>query len=210
MNRYLRALLFIALICIIPDTPLQGESKPAVGSILTRLEKTAGEVKTLSSDFVQEKHLTMFSKTLVSKGRFNFRKPDQLRWELLSPVASGFVLSGAKGRRWHERTGRSENFDINQEPVMKLVAEQLFSWARADFTRMQQEYRIIVLSEAPVSLRLEPLSTVTAGFLDHLLITFSPEGTYVRSVEVHEKDQDFTRIKFINTAVNVPLKSGLF
>jgi outer membrane lipoprotein-sorting protein len=189
-----------------------GESAATAGSaaLFSSLERTAGGVTTLSSDFVQEKHLSMFKTVLSSKGRFYFSKPDRLRWELTAPVASGFVLRGEKGRRWHERTGRTENFQISQEPVMKLVSDQLFAWARADFGWLKREYRISVLSAAPAALRLEPRSAATAGFLHHLLINFSADGRYVKSVEVHEKDGDFTRIKFLNTAVNRKLSADLF
>lgn len=189
-----------------------GETAPAAGSaaFFSSLERTAGAAQTLSSDFVQEKHLSMFKTVLTSKGRFHFAKPDRLRWELTAPVASGFVLKGDKGRRWHERTGRSESFQISQEPVMKLVSDQLFAWARADFGWLAREYRIAVLSEAPAALRLEPRSAAAAGFLSHLLISFSADGRYVKSVEVHEKDGDFTRIRFVNTAVNKPLPADLF
>ena len=93
---------------------------------------------------------------------------------------------------------------------MKLVSEQLFAWARADFSWLRKEYRISVLEESPAALRLEPRAAATAGFLHHLLITFSADGRYVQSVELHEKDGDFTRIRFVNTAVNKPLPSGLF
>lgn len=189
-----------------------GEVVPSANSaaIFSSLERTAGTVRTLSSDFVQEKHLSMFKTVLTSKGRFYFSKPDLLRWELISPVASGFVLKGEKGRRWHERTGRTESFEISQEPIMKLVSDQLFAWGRADFQWLNKEYRISILSESPVALRLEPRSAATAGFLHHLLINFSPDGRYVRSVELHEKDGDFTRIKFVNAAVNKPLQANLF
>ncbi len=189
-----------------------GEAVPPNGSamIFSSLERTAATVRTISSDFVQEKHLSMFKTVLTSRGRFYFSKPDLLRWEVTAPVASGFVLKGEKGRRWHERTGRSENFQISQEPAMKLVSDQLFAWARADFQWLKKEYRITVLDESPVSLRLEPRSAATAGFLHHLLITFSADGRYVRSVELHEKDGDFTRIKFVNAAVNKPLQADLF
>jgi hypothetical protein len=66
------------------------------------------------------------------------------------------------------------------------------------------------LNESPAELRLEPRSVATAGFLHHLLINFSADGRYVRSVELHEKDGDFTRIKFVNTVVNKPLQADLF
>ena len=188
------------------ETPAPDHS----AAIFSSLERTAGAVRTLSSDFVQEKHLSMFKTVMTSKGRFYFSKPDLLRWELTAPVVSGFVLKGDKGRRWHERTGRAENFQISQEPVMKLVSEQLFAWAKADFQWLKKEYRISVLDDSPVALRLEPRSAATAGFLHHLLINFSADGRYVRSVELHEKDGDFTRIRFVNTVVNKQLKADLF
>jgi outer membrane lipoprotein-sorting protein len=205
-----RTLILLCLLALSAAPAFAAAGNPASPELLSSLERTAGGVKTLSSDFVQEKHLSMFKTVMSSKGRFYFSKPDLLRWELTAPVASGFVLKGDKGRRWHERTGRTENFQISQEPIMKLVSEQLFAWARADFSWLKKEYRITVLDESPVSLRLEPRSAVTAGFLHHLLIGFSPDGRYVRSVELHEKDGDFTRIKFVNTAVNKPISADLF
>lgn len=204
--------LFLIIMLLLATGSATGEVVPSANSaaIFSSLERTAGTVRTLSSDFVQEKHLSMFKTVLTSKGRFYFSKPDLLRWELISPVASGFVLKGEKGRRWHERTGRTESFEISQEPIMKLVSDQLFAWGRADFQWLNKEYRISILSESPVALRLEPRSAATAGFLHHLLINFSPDGRYVRSVELHEKDGDFTRIKFVNAAVNKPLQANLF
>lgn len=204
--------LLLIVFLLFTAGPAAAETLTPDGSsaIFSSLERTAGTVKTISSDFVQEKHLSMFKTVLTSKGRFYFSKPDLLRWELTAPVASGFVLKGERGRRWHERTGRSENFQISQEPVMKLVSDQLFAWARADFQWLKKEYRISVLAESPVALRLEPRSAATAGFLHHLLINFSADGRYVRSVELHEKDGDYTRIRFVNAAVNKPLQADLF
>ncbi|WP_224984083.1 LolA family protein [Geomonas agri] len=202
-----RLLLLCAL--LLPALPLHAESQPSP-QLLETLEKNAGSVRTISSDFVQEKHLSMFKNPMTSKGRLYFARPDQLRWELTAPVASGFVLKGDRGRRWHERTGRTENFQISQEPIMKLVSEQLFAWARSDFAWIKKEYRVTVLQESPALLRLEPRSAATASFLHHLLVGFSADGRYVKSVELHEKDGDFTRIRFQNTVVNKALPADIF
>lgn len=208
-----RIFLLLSITLLLGAGGALAEATPApVGNaaLFASLERTAGSVKTLASDFVQEKYLGMFKTVLSSKGRFYFSKPDRLRWELTAPVASGFVIKGEQGRRWHERTGRTESFQISQEPIMKLVSDQLFAWARADFVWLEKEYRISVLSETPVALRLEPRSTAIAGFLHHLLINFSADGRYVRSVELHEQDGDYTRINFLNTAVNKPLPADIF
>ncbi len=207
-----RILFLCAILLLVAGTAVAVQTMKPDGSaaLFTSLERTAGGVSTISSDFVQEKHLALFKTAMTSRGHFYFSKPDRLRWELTAPVSSGFVLKGDKGRRWHERTGRTETFQISQEPVMKLVSEQLFAWAKADFTWLEKEYRITVLQEAPAALRLEPRSAATAGFLHHLLINFSADGRYVRIVELHENDGDYTRIKFVNTVVNKPLQADLF
>ena len=210
MKRHRRFLAALALVVGLVAAPaISCAAKERDGAILDRLQQLSAGIVTLASDFTQEKYLAVFQEAMVSSGRFYFKKPDALRWELTLPVATGFVLQGDQGRRWHERTGGSESFDINREPVMKIVAQQLLAWARADFDRLRKEYRITVVAEQPVTLRLDPLFD-SAGFLEHLLIAFVPDGRHVQSVEVHEKDGDYTRILFENTIVNQPLAEELF
>lgn len=176
---------------------------------LAALQRLAANVTSVQSDFVQEKHLAVFKDTLLSKGRFYYRKPDRLRWELTEPVGAGFILTGDRGRRWNARTGQTQPFELAREPAMKLIAEQLFAWATADFERLRHGYRLIVLQTAPVILRLEPRGE-TGGFLDHLQVAFADDGRTLTSVEVHERGGDFTRIRFSNTLLNAPLDDRLF
>lgn len=210
MKRMNGVLTFLVLVLIgVCGTPVASRAMNAQDSkLLERLQKLSGGINTLASDFTQEKYLAIFQDTLVSSGRFYFKKPDALRWELLHPVATGFVIIGDRGRRWHEKTG-SESFDIDRDPIMNIVAQQLLDWTRADFDSLRKEYRIEVLAEQPARLRLDPLFD-TAGFLDHLLIVFASDGSHVQSVEVHEKDGDYTRLLFKNTVINQPLAKDLF
>jgi outer membrane lipoprotein-sorting protein len=208
MRIFLLSLLLLAITAAVSPAAVTAPA-PAVEPVLARLQKLAAGVTTLASDFIQEKHLAVFQEVLQSKGHFYFQRPDRLRWELTAPVASGFVLDGGRGYRWNARSGRTEDFSLDREPVMKLVAGQLFAWAGGDFNRLRQEYRISVLGEAPVVLRLEPLAA-TGGFLDHLRVAFAVDGRHVETVEVHEQDGDFTRIRFVNTHLNVPLPADAF
>jgi len=197
----------VPLLLLLPFTAGAAESA-AVDAVLARLEREAAKVTTLSSDFVQEKHLAMFAEVMTSKGRFAYARPDRLRWELLEPVATGFVLKGKEGRRWNDRSGRSEAFDLQREPMLKVIAEQLLAWTRADFPKLRQEYRISVVTEAPVVLRLQPLAE--GGPIGHLLIAFAADASHVTRVEIHDRDGDFTRLTFVNTVVNPELPAATF
>lgn len=201
----LPVLLTAALLWLFWPSGTRGDASDAV---LADLQRLAAGVTSVQSDFVQEKHLVIFKEVLVSKGRFFYRRPDQLRWELTEPMAAGFVLNSGRGRRWNARTGQPQPFELDREPAMKLIAEQLFAWTTADFNRMRRGYRLTVVQTAPVVLRLEPLSN--GGFLDHLQVAFSADRRTLTSVELHERGGDFTRIRFDNTVLNAALNDRLF
>jgi outer membrane lipoprotein-sorting protein len=207
MRKFITLSLFLCL------TPLAAWAAPTAGdndaAVLAQMQRLAADVTTLQSDFVQEKHLSMFQEVLRSKGRFFFARPDRLRWELTDPVAAGFVLVGGKGRRWNAHSGPQEPFELTREPVMQLVAEQLFAWAAVDLERLRRSYRITVVQRAPVVLNLEPLAAA-GGFLDYLRVAFAEDGRHVAMVEVHEQGGDFTRIRFVKAKVNSPLPDELF
>ncbi|EAT15888.1 outer membrane lipoprotein carrier protein LolA [Desulfuromonas acetoxidans] len=190
--------------------PAMVVAQPLPEEMADEIRHSAAEVQTLSSQFVQEKFLSMFAETLTSNGRFYYQRPDQLRWELTEPVGSGFVLNGDHGERWHERVDGSEPFRLEDDPAMSLIAEQLFAWARADLRWLQEHYQIELIGVEPICLRLTPPEGQGRAFLDHLLIQFSDSAAYVTEVEIHEHDGDYTRIRFSHTDVNAPLTGTLF
>lgn len=203
-------LLLILLPVWITSALAEEDPEPALDRVLGELERSAAGIETLASDFVQEKHLEMFQETLVSSGRFYFARPDRLRWEITEPVASGFLLNGDSGKRWHERAGAAVPFDIAREPGMRLIAEQLLAWARVDIVWLARNYHMTLVSEQPVTLKLVPLQAGAEQYLDHLRIRFDDGRRHVETVEVHEPGGDFTRIIFSGTELNRPLDPALF
>lgn len=208
----MKRLLLLLILLLVWIAPALSEDDPglALDRVLAELEQSAAGIEALSSDFVQEKHLEMFQETLVSRGRFYFARPDKLRWEMTEPVVSGFLLNGDGGRRWNEHAGDPVPFDIAREPGMQLIAQQLLAWARVDILWLVQQYRMTLLSEQPVTLKLVPLQPGAEQFVEYLLISFDPERRHVATVEVHEPGGDFTRITFSGTELNRPLDPALF
>jgi outer membrane lipoprotein carrier protein LolA len=203
-------LLLTLLLASISPAPAEEDPGQALDQILAGLNVSAAGIETLAADFIQEKHLEMFQETLVSRGRFYFSRPDRLRWEMTEPVASGFLLNGDRGKRWHERAGAAVPFDIAREPGIRLIAEQLLAWARVDIVWLVQQYHMTLLSEEPVSLKLVPLQAGADQFVEYLQIGFNAERSHVETVEVHEPGGDFTRINFSGTQLNQPLDPALF
>lgn len=199
LNKYLPVLLLVWL-CV-PVARLSAQDSVLV-DILAELKTAAAQTETLQGSFVQEKTLQMFDQLLVSQGALVFRKPDQLRWELLTPVASGFVLRGSDGVRWNSVSQQVQRFSVATDPVMGLVAQQLLAWARVDLEWLGRRYRMEVLQREPIVLRLIPLDPAEADFVEQLQVAFAPVQGYVREVLVVERQGDSTRLIFNEIELN--------
>jgi len=178
--------------------------------LLAELKLAAAETETLSSNFVQEKYLEIFAEKLLSEGRFIYQKPDHLRWELLTPVVSGFILRGARGERWNGLSQERESFSVKTDPIMGMIAQQLLAWARVDLDWLQSRYRMELQSTEPVTLYLYPLDSGEATFIDHLQIKFSADLRHVAEVVMIEQGGDSTLIRFNDVKINTNLPADAF
>lgn len=178
--------------------------------VLARIANASAAIQTISSDFLQEKHLDMLKRPTVSQGKFYYKSPDCLRWEILEPVQMGFVVNGDKARRWRGRENRVQCFDTRQEPVVRIITDQVFAWAATDFDWLAARHRIKVLEKMPIALKLTPVSDAEKEHIDHIKLVFSKTDDHVTIVEIHETDGDWTRIRFTNTVINNPIPAHLF
>ena len=197
-----------AVVCLLLAAASPLRAAGSQDEVLARLTRNAAGIETLQGRVLQEKRLEMFKDTVSSRGRFAYRRPDRLRWELTDPVVAGFVLTGSSGRRWHGTTGKTEAFTLESDPMMRVLAGQILASVRADFSPLRKEYRISVASESPVTLLLEPLTP--NPFVERVTVTFSKGGEHVESVAVHEKGGDQTTFSFTDVEVNRPLPDGTF
>jgi outer membrane lipoprotein-sorting protein len=191
-------------------TAIQAEDRENTAAIFSGIAGSASQVKTLAGDFIQEKHLSMLNNILTSKGRFFYKRPDKLRWELTDPVASGFAVNGEKAIRWKKDSERTQKFQVQQVPFIKVFTDQVFTWARADFKKLEKRYRIQIVGAEPADLKLFPKSSREKKFLNYIRIVFTLDASHVQLVEIHEPDGDFTLIRFLKMIINKPLPDSLF
>ena len=209
----MKPVIILALILYLPASVLGQtglEKSDNQNRIFSEIASSASQVETFSCDFLQEKHMSMLENVLISKGRLYFKRNNRLRWEINHPETSGFAVNGDQAKRWEGDSGRTQTFKVNRVPFIKVFTEQVFLWARADFKQLKKRYHIQVLSETPIRLMLLPISLQEKKYLANLRISFATDASYVRTVEVHEPDGDFTRIQFLNTVINNPLNDSLF
>jgi len=190
------------------ETASVGEDRKL--EVLASFAKGASTIKTISSDFLQERRTSMLKEPLLATGRFFFEKPERLRWEFTKPVPSGFIINAERTKRWRDHPKQSQSFDIEKEPALKAIAGQVFAWARADFTWIENNYQILIGSEDQPTITLTPRSPEERKYIRHMALSFSLDLASIQSVEILERSGDSTRIRFVNIVLNAPLPESLF
>jgi len=95
--KYIYCLLLFCT-CISLKLSAQEELKPlaSIAAFQERLKQEAANIRSIESDFTQEKYLDVFSEKVISKGRFYFKQDNMIRMDYSSPLNYLIIINGQK------------------------------------------------------------------------------------------------------------------
>ena len=97
------------------------------------IKKASKDIKSISAEFVQKKHMKILSRPLNSYGKFYFSAPDSLRWEYISPIKSILLTHRGKIKRYIEgHSGFIEDRSARLQ-AMQIVMQEITSWLNGRF-----------------------------------------------------------------------------
>jgi outer membrane lipoprotein-sorting protein len=171
------------------------------------IRAAASGVGSISADFIQEKHLPILAKPLVSEGRLLYRRSNALRWEYTSPVKSVLLLQDGDARRFVQSDdGLVEDASVRLQ-AMQLVMPEISGWLAGRF----QDNPLFDASLNGInSILLVPKDPGMARFIQRIELLMSDRPGVIRQVKIFESDAAFTRMVFSNTQVNPALDDRLF
>ncbi|MBN2419618.1 MAG: outer membrane lipoprotein carrier protein LolA [Deltaproteobacteria bacterium] len=179
-------------------------------AVLLRIKDAASKITTLTGDFVQKKKVEIIKDMPESRGKFFYKKPDCLRWEIIEPVKMGFIVNGDQGKKWRGNDKRYRRFEISKEPIIGVISGQVFAWAKGDFDKLKEGYEISILKDSPVEVKLVPLSPVEKQYISSIILRFSGNDSYVENLEINETGGGATQILFFNMLQNIELEEDIF
>ena len=173
------------------------------------LREAFSEVRSLRTHFVQEKRMKILARPLVSKGRFFFRAPADIRWEYDEPIRSVLLVAQGDARRYTLRAQVWEEDRGAGLDAMRFVLQDLSGWVSGDFDA-SRHFRPDLLQGPPARVVLTPRDASMERFIERVVLTLSATPGVIESVEIVEDPESITRIEFRNTELNVPFPPGFF
>lgn len=179
----------------------------AHGENWDRIKEKAGNIQTISAQFVQEKHLEILIKPLISKGAFYFRAPGSLRWEYASPIRSILLMHDGKIRRY---IGGENGFKEDAGPGlqgMEMVLQEITRWLKGEFSDNPDYHASL---EGNNKIVMVPKNKAFAKIIQRIEILLSDRPGVIETVTIYEGKTSFTKIRFRDVNINGELADTLF
>lgn len=192
-------------VCAAAETTNPKDSR--LNKLLADIQDRVNNTKTVQSSFEQERNLSLFTRPIIFTGKLTLSRPDKLRWENIDPVPSVLIFSGETGLRCND-DAEPVHFDLKNDPMMQMIADQLWTWVDGDYGRLQNRYDIN--STGAYEITLHPQSVDLAGSIDYVQVRFDPENLQPEKILIQEKEGDSTTIDFGDYLLNQPIDDILF
>ena len=214
----LTGLLLLSLSLGLARTAMTEEFEELTPALRERLATIYQGTRSVQGDFEQEKRLSMFDRTFVSKGVFAVEQPGKIHWAYQEPSSFGFASDGELVRRWNEHSGMSAPTPLARDPILSVIVDQMLAWSTMDAEKLEASFTLAVPKTtpestpetAPLTLELLPKVRQLAAVLQRVQISFDQGDTHLQKIVLFEPDGDTTRIRFLNVRVNEDISPGLF
>ncbi len=172
------------------------------------VRKASAEMNSLSSKFIQEKHLTMMDEVLISKGRFLFKKENNIRWEYTTPIRYAIIIRG--DRFVINNDGKISEFDTGSNRLFKEINNMILMAISGNFVDNPDFKASFFENDTFYLVSLKPQNERLGDILQSIDIYFDKKDFGVRKVKFVEPGDDFTLIVFTDQRVNVDIPDGQF
>ena len=173
------------------------------------MRKAFSVVKSIETDFVQKKNMKILSRPLISKGRFFFRAPTDIRWEYTAPIRSVLLMERGDVKRYTWRgSSYVQDKGIGLE-AMGVILLDISKWLAGDF-ESSQHFKASLKHDPLNQVILIPRNKSATEFIQKVILTLSDRPGILKSVEIVETPDNKTLIEFQNSKINISFPKRLF
>jgi outer membrane lipoprotein-sorting protein len=191
------------------NTPVK-LSEEELGKLLDTMEKNLESLKTLKTDFVQEKYLSLFSDVVTCEGFCLFMRPDKVRFEITKPFQSVLVANGKSVAKYEFSEGSWKKLNVRNTDVILAVTGQIASWLQGKFGDKSGVYEISAVRDENTTIILTPKKEELKKHISAIELTVPKGERRISQVIIREPEKDYTVLKFSGEKENVELKEKIF
>lgn len=162
----------------------------------------------ISSDFKQEKHLSLLEDKIWSKGKFYFKKDFKVRIEYTEPYSYLMVMNGNKMTVKDEQ--KSNTFNTGNSKMMQSV-NRIIVDCMSGTVFDNPDFKVTAyIGKAGYLLAMVPIASEMKKLFDQIDVYMDKKNLEVQMLTMTEKGGDYTNMNFYNIKHNTSLNESLF
>jgi len=186
----------------------QKMSTAEITSFKNAVNATAKNTKTLTTDFVQYKHMDFLSKDIETSGKMSFKSPGKLLWQYTKPYQYSVVFKNNTiaindaGKKSEMNVGNSKMFGKLNKLIVGSVSGDMFD---------ENEFIISYYKSGEHNItKLVPKDAALKKYIKQMELYFDKKVNMVSQVKMIEPSNDYTTIVFKNKVTNAQLADSVF
>jgi len=176
---------------------------------LADMQEAAGSIRSISADFIQEKHMKILVKPLVSKGSIRFQSPDALRFEYREPIKNVLIMQGKSVSRYIQKENTFIRDNASAMGAMTVVMDEISQWLKGDFNTNVFDATIEEAPE-PGRIILVPKEKAISSFIQEIVLVLSEQPGVFKEVVIRENQNSYTRLRFEKATLNEDINPDVF
>jgi outer membrane lipoprotein-sorting protein len=165
------------------------------------------QLRSVQADFIQEKHLKILARPIISTGSFTFQAPQSLRWEYRTPIRSILLMHGGKVRKFVERDGVLAEDKGMRLDAMQVVLAEISNWLDGRFT---DNAMFTVSFPKKQTILLTPKEQGFAALISSIELKLGEQAGLLDKVIIFEGPGAFTSLTFSNRIINKEIPAAVF
>lgn len=205
-NYVLVFLLTINSLFVVAQEQKMSESE--ITSFKQSVNAVAKKITTITTDFVQYKHMDFLSKDIETSGKMYFKEPNSLKWQYKKPYnysivfKNGKILIDDEGKKSTHDTGNSKIFGKINKLIVGSVSGNMFD---------DKEFTISFFKTKSNNItHLIPKDAALKKYIKQIELTFDNDDFTVIQVKLIESSDDYTRIVLKNKTLNAKIDDSIF
>ena len=176
-------------------------------ALKTKVKALSKTTETISSDFVQYKHLDFLSNDIKSTGKLAFKSPDKVKWEYVTPFEYSVIFKNET--LYINDNGNKSVMDMGSNKIFKQLNQLITASIKGDLFDADEFTVSYFKKEKKSEAHFEPTDPEFREFIKSFQIIFNSKGE-VEEVKMIEPSDDYTQIIFSNRTTNQPLSDAVF
>jgi outer membrane lipoprotein-sorting protein len=173
---------------------------------LDAIGRTQAAIQTMTAAFVQRRTVTLFDEELVSRGRFRFKRPGRVRWDVESPTAVAMVITpeGIVTREPGAAPAHAEALPVPTAEIIGLISGSVQTVTQHFDVRRPTGHTDDDIFE------LRPRSPRLSEILQSVTLELAPIDKHIHRVVFNEATGDRTEIVFHQVEINGAIPDATF